>query len=99
MSSFSRDPDHTSVAYQLTPAHQFHAYPTTAGTFLYYADLKLGDLFRIDVPTFLHDYANVDQAKALATSYQDTRQPDQALLVLTNISRNLLGTLSPEAPS
>ena len=84
-------------SFRLTPAQQFHAYPTAAGTFLYYADLKRGDLFRIDVPSFLKDYDDVDQAKALATSFQDTGQPDQALLVLTNISRNLLSHLSPEA--
>ena len=82
--------------FRLTSAHQFHAYPTTAGTILYYADLKRGDLFGIDIPKFLNDYDNLDQAKALATSYQDTGRPDEALLVLTNISRNLLSNLSPE---
>ncbi|MEX2492198.1 MAG: CHAT domain-containing protein [Nitrospirales bacterium] len=97
MYSVPAGPDNKTLDYQLTPAHQFHAYPTTAGTFLYYADLKRGDLFRIDIPAFLNDYADLDQAKALATSYQDTGRSDQALLVLTNISRNLLGTLSPEA--
>ena len=40
-----------SSVFRLTPAHRFHAYPTTAGSFLYYADLKRGDLFRIDIPT------------------------------------------------
>ena len=77
--------------------HQFPAYPTAAGSFLYFADLKKGDVFRIDIPAFLKDYGHFDQAKTLASSYQDTGQSDQALLVLTNMSRNLLGNLSPEA--
>ena len=88
--------DHSRV-FQLTPGHQFHAYPTTTESFLYYADLKKGDVFRIDIPAFLTDYDHFNEAKALAASYQDTGRPDQALLVLTNISRNLLGKLSPEA--
>ncbi len=88
---------HKPGSFRLTPTHQFHAYPTAAGTFLYYADLKKGDLFRVDIPAFLKNYDNLEQAKALATSYQDTGRPDQALLVLTNISRNLLVDLSPES--
>ena len=97
MQSWPITPANTSKAFRLTPAQQFHAYPTAAGTFMYFADLKRGDIFRIDIPAFLKDYVNFDQARALATSYQDTRQPNQAILILTNISRNLLNTLSPQA--
>ena len=97
MKSLPTDPAKTSRSFRLTPTHQFHAYPITAGSFLFYADLKKGDLFRIDIPNFLKTYANFDEATTLATSYQDTGHHDQALLVLTNISRNLLGNLSPEA--
>ena len=81
--------------YRLTPTHQFHAYPTVSGDFLYFSDLKAGDIFRIDIPAFLQDYANLEQAKTLAASYQDTGHAEQALLVLTNISQNLLGQASP----
>ncbi len=97
MQSMPEEQNDKPKIFRLTPAHQFHAYPITAGTFLYYADLKSGDLFRIDIPTFLKDYDNVDQAKALAASYQDTGRHDRSLLVLTNISRNLLGNLSQKA--
>ncbi|MDH5700606.1 MAG: hypothetical protein OEZ41_11665, partial [Nitrospirota bacterium] len=83
--------------YRITPAHQFHAYPAVSGDFLYYADLKDGDIFRIDIPAFLKDYANLDDAKTLAASYQDHAQLDLALLVLTNISHNLLAPQPPES--
>jgi len=96
MQSWQTEPVGNLRKFRLTPAHQFHAYPTAAGTFLYYADLKRGDLFRIDIPTFLQDYDNIEQAKVLATSYQDAGRHDQAILVLTNISRNLLSNLSAE---
>jgi len=83
--------------YRFTPTHQFHAYPAVTGDFLYYSDLKAGDIFRIDIPAFLQDYADLDDAKTLAASFQDHGQLDRALLVLTNISHNLLAQLSPEA--
>ncbi|MDH5574298.1 MAG: CHAT domain-containing protein [Nitrospirota bacterium] len=83
--------------YRITPVHQFHVYPAVSGDLLYYADLIAGDIFRIDIPAFLKDYANLDQAKSLAASYQDHGQLDLALLVLTNISHNLLAQQHPEA--
>lgn len=82
--------------YRTTPEHRFHLYPALSGKFLYFSDLKAGDIFRIDIPSFLKDYANLDDAKTLAASYQDQGQLDQALLVLTNISHNLLAQQSPE---
>ena len=82
--------------YRITPAQQFHAYPAVSGDFLYFSDLKAGDIFRIDIPAFLKEYANLDEAKTLATSYQDHGQLDMALLVLTNISHNLLAQQPPE---
>jgi tetratricopeptide (TPR) repeat protein len=83
--------------YRITPAHQFHVYPVVSGDFLFYSDLKAGDIFRINVPAFLKDYADLEQAKTLAASYQDHGQLNLALLVLTNISHNLLAQQSPEA--
>ena len=83
--------------YRITPAHQFHLYPAVSGNFLYYSDLKAGDIFRIDIPAFLKDYADLDQAKTLAASYQDHGQLDLALLVLTNISHNLITKQPPDA--
>ena len=84
-----QEPEHHSL-YRITPAHQFHIYPALSGDFLYFSDLKAGDIFRIDIPAFLKDYADLDHAKTLATTYQDHGQLDQALLVLSNISQNLL---------
>ena len=83
--------------YRITPAHQFHLYPAVSGDFLYYSDLKAGDIFRINIPAFLKDYTNLDQAKTLAASYQDHGQLDMALLVLTNISHNLLAKQPSDA--
>ena len=80
--------------FRLTPTHQFHAYPTASKNFLYFSDLKVGDIFRIEIPTFLQDYASFEHARALASSHQDTGRPELALLVLTNISQNLLGDVS-----
>ncbi len=97
MQSWPIAPTNPSKNFRLTSAKQFHAYPSAAGTFIYYADLKKGDIFRINIPAFLKDYASWDQARLLATSYQDTGHPHEAILILTNISRNLLGTLSPQA--
>ncbi|WP_239236824.1 CHAT domain-containing protein [Candidatus Nitrotoga sp. BS] len=83
--------------YRITPAHQFHLYPAVSGDFLYYSDLKAGDIFRINIPAFLKDYTNLDQAKTLVASYQDHGQMDMALLVLTNISHNLLAQQPSDA--
>ena len=83
--------------YRFTPAHQFHLYPAVSGDFLYYSDLKAGDIFRVAIPAFLKDYSDLDQAKTLAASYQDHGQLDLALLVLTNISHNLLAQQPSDA--
>ena len=88
--------EQSTSLYRLTPIHQFHAYPTVSGDFVYYADLKAGDIFRIEIPSFLKEYATLAQAQSLASSYQDTQQPNLALLVLTNISQNLLGEVTPD---
>ena len=87
----------TQNLYQLTPAHQFHAYPSVSRSFLYYSDLKAGNIFRINIPTFLKDYGDLERAKTLATSYQDYGDLDQALLVLNNISHNVLTQQPPDA--
>ncbi len=83
--------------YRITPAHTFHLYPAVSGDFLYYSDLKAGDIFRMDIPAFLRDYVDLDRAKSLAASYQDHGQLDLALLVLGNISHNLLAQQPPDA--
>ncbi|CAH1386826.1 CHAT domain-containing protein [Candidatus Nitrotoga sp. M5] len=89
--------DQLQGLYRITPAHQFHLYPAVSGDFLYYSDLKAGDIFRIAIPAFLKDYSDLDHAKALAASHQDHGQLDMALLVLTNISHNLLAKQPPDA--
>ncbi|HSF10386.1 MAG TPA: CHAT domain-containing protein [Nitrospirales bacterium] len=83
--------------YRITPAHTFHIYPAVSGDFLYYSDLKAGDIFRMNIPAFLRDYVDLDHAKSLAASYQDHGQLDLALLVLGNISHNLLAQQPPDA--
>ncbi|HBP90496.1 MAG TPA: hypothetical protein DD706_22740, partial [Nitrospiraceae bacterium] len=83
--------------YRMTPGNQFHIYPAVSGDFLYYSDLKAGDIFRIDIPAFLNDYVSLDHAKTLAASYRDHGQLDQALLVLGNISHNLMAQQPPNA--
>ncbi len=85
----------SSSLFRLTPTRNFHAYPQVRGEYLYYSDLRAGDLFRIHVPSFLEDYEDLDRAQNLVSLFQDTQRPDLALLVLTNISNNLLGQLSP----
>lgn len=97
MSLLDAQTDTSKNLYQLTPAHQFHAYPNVSKDFLYYSDLKAGNIFRINITAFLKDYADLEHAKTLASSYQDYGQLDQALLVLSNISHNLLSQQSPEA--
>ncbi|MBA3966219.1 MAG: PD40 domain-containing protein, partial [Nitrospirales bacterium] len=82
--------------YRITPAHQFHIYPAVSGDYVYFSDLKAGDIFRVDIPAFLKDYAYLDHAKTLAITYQDHGHLDQALLVLSNISQNLLAQQLPE---
>ena len=73
---------------------RFDTYPVSAGHFLYFSELKSGDLFRLDIPAFLTDYVSLEEAKKLASAYRDTGRLEEALLVLTNISKNLLRTSS-----
>lgn len=85
-------PDHSqpSLLYQLTPNRRFDAYPAASGSTVYFSDLKAGEIFRLNLPKFLKDYASLEEAEKLAGAYRDSGQLDQAVLVLTNISHNLL---------
>ena len=42
----------TVALFQLTPSGQFHVYPASAGDFVYFSDLKKGDIFRINFKDF-----------------------------------------------
>ncbi|MGD9850443.1 MAG: CHAT domain-containing protein [Nitrospirales bacterium] len=92
MTQGSQETSQPSLVYQVTPMGRFDTYPVSAGHFLYFSELKSGDLFRLDIPAFLTDYASLEEAKKLASAYRDTGRLGQALLVLTNISKNLLRT-------
>ena len=56
----------TTALYRLTPAGQFHLYPASAKEYVYFTDLKKGDIFRIHVEDFLTDYASIETAKELS---------------------------------
>ena len=84
----------TVALFRLTPSGQFHVYPASAGEYVYFSDLKRGDIFRIHLQDFLQDYASFETAQALATHYLDSGQRDLGLLVSTNISNNLAPHLS-----
>ncbi|MGE0473674.1 MAG: CHAT domain-containing protein [Nitrospirales bacterium] len=90
MTQASPDTSQSPLVYQITPMSRFDTYPVSSGHFLYFSELKSGDLFRLDIPAFLTDYASLEEAEKLASAYRDTGRLDQALLVLTNISKNLL---------
>ena len=84
----------TVALYRLTPSSHFHVYPASIGDYVYFSDLKKGDIFRISVKDFLKDYRSFETAKELGAYYLDRGHGDLALLVLTNISNNLAPHLS-----
>ena len=84
----------TPALYRLTPSGQFHLYPASAKKYVYFTDLKKGNIFRIHVENFLIDYESLETSKELATLYVDTGQQDLGHLVLSNISHNLAPGLS-----
>ena len=84
----------TTALYRLTPSGQFHLYPASAKEYVYFTDLKKGDIFRIHVDDFLIDYESFETSNELATLYLDTGQQDLGHLVLSNISHNLAPGLS-----
>jgi len=84
----------TVALYQLTPSSQFHVYPASAGDYVYFSDLKKGDIFRIYLKDFLQDYTSFETAQELETLYLDSGQRDRGLLVSMNISNNLAPQLS-----
>ncbi len=79
--------------YRLTPAREFHVQSAAASRFVYFADLKRGDLYRLDVPDFLQGYAQLSVAKEQATIYLETGRPEQGLMMFENLSRNLVASL------
>ncbi len=83
--------------YQMTSLGQFHLYPATAQGFVYFTDLRKGDIFRIRVQEFLDDYSSFDHAKNLADRLLDGGQRNEGLVVLANISQNLIQSFDEEA--
>ena len=92
----AQHPQQPPSAYQLTPAGRFDTYPLSSGQWIYFSELQSGDVFRLNVPAFLNDYSSLEDAQKLASAYRDTGRLDQALLVLTNISKNLLPPNTPK---
>jgi tetratricopeptide (TPR) repeat protein len=84
----------TVALYQLTPSGHFHLYPASAGDYVYFSDLKKGDMFRINIKDFFQDYTSFETAQELGTLYLDSGQRDRGLLVSSNISNNLAPQLT-----
>jgi CHAT domain-containing protein/tetratricopeptide (TPR) repeat protein len=82
--------------YRLTPGREFHAYPATSGSYVYYSDLKRKDIYRLNLKEFFATYADLSQARESATILLDRGETEAALLILANISANLVSRL-PEA--
>lgn len=78
--------------YRVTPAREFHVYPSGGSGFLYYSDLQRGDIFRMSLSEFFHSYDQLEHAQALAAVAIDKGRTEQALLLMTNISHNLIGS-------
>ena len=53
--------------YRLTPSHEFYLFPNAAKGFVYFSDLKRGDIYRFSYDQFLKDYASFETAQSLAT--------------------------------
>ena len=64
----------TVALYQLTPSGHFHVYPASAGDYVYFSDLKNGDIFRINRTNFFQDYTSFETAQELGTLYLDSGQ-------------------------
>jgi CHAT domain-containing protein len=82
--------------YRLTPSHEFYLFPSAAKGSVYFSDLKRGDIYRFSYDQFLKDYVSFETAQSLATLYRDKGDIERELVVLANISRNLVSTLSEE---
>ena len=75
--------------YQTTSSGHFHLYPAETKGFVYFSDLRKGDIFRLNAQSFLDEYASFGQAHEQAILHIDRGEMDLGLLGLTNISRNL----------
>ncbi len=82
--------------YRLTPSHEFYVFPSAAKGFVYFSDLKRGDIYRFSYDQFLKNYVSFDTAQSLATLYRDKGEIARELLVLANMSRNLVSNFSEE---
>ncbi len=80
------------VLYRITPAREFHIYASGSSEVLYYSDLQRGDIFRLKLSEFFDAYATYEQARALAALAIDRGQTNQALLLMSNLSQNLLAS-------
>ena len=96
MGQFSSPENQWKGLYRITTGGQFHAYPAISGDTLFFSDLKVGDIFQVEISSFLKTYEDLERAKALVATYQDTGHPELAHLVLANISQNLLGQVSQQ---
>ncbi|MCP9442829.1 MAG: tetratricopeptide repeat protein [Nitrospira sp.] len=79
--------------YRLTPGGSFHAYPAAAGPYVYYSDLKKKDLYRLNLKEFLAAYSDVTRARESAAILLDRGKTEAALLVLSNLSANVVPLL------
>ncbi|MEC4674762.1 MAG: tetratricopeptide repeat protein, partial [Nitrospirota bacterium] len=80
--------------YQLTSNGNFHLYPAEAQGFVYFSDLRKGDIYRLAVQSFLEDYTSFDRALQLAGHHLDQKERPEELLVLANVARNLTKNLA-----
>lgn len=81
--------------YRLTPGGSFHAYPTAAGSYVYYSDLKKKDLYRLNLKEFFAAYSDLTRARESAAILLDRGETEAALLVLFNLSANV----APQLPA
>lgn len=79
--------------YRLTPSNNHHLSPVSAENRLFFADIKSGEIHRIDLKTFQSNYTNPEKAIQVAEDFFDSDQADMGFLVMENISKNLADTL------
>ncbi|MBF0437870.1 MAG: PD40 domain-containing protein [Magnetococcales bacterium] len=74
--------------YQLTPDGSTHQHPVAVNSWVYYGDIQDGEIYRIDIDSFLQFYENPLQAQTQAARYLTSGQTDLGLMILGNLSAN-----------
>ena len=77
--------------YRVTPAREFHVYPSGGSGALYYSDLQRGDIFQVPLTEFFSSYHSLERAQELTALAIDKGETERALLLMTNISYNIIG--------